>query len=1395
MKRIISLILCLTMLYGCMSFAVLADEVEAVIGTTEYQTLEEALDAARNGDVIQIKKDVAVEDTVKVNKTLTLRTDVGATVKGSFNITGSLTLFGVGIEGTDPVSVSGGSFTMHSGSSVTGGVDVKSGVFNFYGGSINAPGEVNIKDDSSTFRMKGDASLKDGVSVNLALGSCVEITGELTGNGSIGIKLPTISSGDLVAVLSSGVSLPAAALARFKVSSADTQYTVILNGNYVIADRPVGEVNVARIGDEGYPTLKQAFDAAGEAGGATVTLTSVAMVDAPITVKGNVTLATDGNYSVYAGTSLDGSLFVISKGASLTLSDPDNTLTVSGRDNGSALFDVQGTLKMDKSVTLTGNVNTSEKHNKGAVYINGGSFVMSGGSISGNKSKSGTVYIVSGSFTMTGGAINNNTAATAGGVYIAGGSFTLGGGSIYANSGDSVYNCGSFTLSGKGAIYSSATYPATIFLSGSSVIKVAEGWNPGKASAGYTNVIPVAKNDPKLLDVIAEFEGTASADNFKMSEKYESKFTLKVKDKKLIVAAADDVFTVYWGNNPYMTIEEAVAALPENSQATLKIVGDTTVNKTVVIKKGMNITVTTDVNPAKTDDEYKTRTIKRAADFMGEIFRVEKGATLVIEAPAEKSIVLDGEGKKVTNAMIHTAGGTVIGKGATLKANNNKNAEKLTGTTPVYTYGGGIYVEKEGSCTINGGIISGNYASYGAGVYVNDGALALTEGEIKENSALYGAGVYLETTGTDKKISATFAMAGGSLTGNKATAAASVKESGVAGGVFITNGSAFTMSGGKIEKNTATLASGVCVGVAKYSKDMLAPKLVLSDKAEIATDNTVHLAIPNMSYVSVTADLTSKTATTLSLPEELPQNMKLVAFEYGDKATENEAAASKALAAKRFALDKTAKEYFNISISHSDKSVLVNTAGDYLPSRAKTGKHYNGLSIYEEDDKNQKEGELPTPIVYDPVVIRESGSFTVCYEMSYYPNLYKSINSYITAPFPEGTRIVMIDTSDEKNVGYYYYEVTGDETVIEVEAAEEEKKNTVKTPDIIEIPLINFYKMGTVDQFYTPVADSDNAKKAVASEKLLFVIDFTDIRKEKDVTYTGEFEMVWNHYYPGKAEGERYDISGNVMTARYKITESGTSTVSLDVTKENALHISYTLGSDSSALACGKGVALIQVGQGSFPRGTVIADGEGRQYIAAAQSGAIAVPLPTDADGKLLSVGELTLNVSNYYGTALRNINLRCVIAASDDGFHCSVAVPYDAESDGIKLSVDARDEYAILVTTTDGTKKPYYESYDDLKDIAALEMTVKGLANLSEVDTFNLSLLKRYDNDYISCDLSELFNVSSEYGSEVILNTGSLSLELNKDIESLIGSEYKIVFKVGNAVEYVKVNVTEKKK
>ena len=95
---------------------------------------------------------------------------------------------------------------------------------------------------------------------------------------------------------------------------------------------------------------------------------------------------------------------------------------------------------------------------------------------------------------------------------------------------------------------------------------------------------------------------------------------------------------------------------------------------------------------------------------------------------------------------------------------------------------GGVYIETNGSFTMNGGTITGNNISYGGGVF-NYGTFTMNGGKIEGNKASEGGGVY---------NAGTFKMNEGTIEGNKAE---------FGGGVY--NAGTFTMTEGTIKDNTA----------------------------------------------------------------------------------------------------------------------------------------------------------------------------------------------------------------------------------------------------------------------------------------------------------------------------------------------------------------------------------------------------------------------------------------------------------------------------------------------------------------------------------------------------------------------------------------------------------------
>lgn len=116
------------------------------------------------------------------------------------------------------------------------------------------------------------------------------------------------------------------------------------------------------------------------------------------------------------------------------------------------------------------------------------------------------------------------------------------------------------------------------------------------------------------------------------------------------------------------------------------------------------------------------------------------------------------------------------------------------------SYGGGVFIDKSGNFTMNGGTISGNKVSGlrmngGGGVY-NNGIFTMNNGNIINNSSSSIVSAYEVTTegGGGVYVNNTFIMNNGNISNNTASSG---------GGVCINNetNAIFTMNNGKITKN------------------------------------------------------------------------------------------------------------------------------------------------------------------------------------------------------------------------------------------------------------------------------------------------------------------------------------------------------------------------------------------------------------------------------------------------------------------------------------------------------------------------------------------------------------------------------------------------------------------
>jgi len=160
----------------------------------------------------------------------------------------------------------------------------------------------------------------------------------------------------------------------------------------------------------------------------------------------------------------------------------------------------------------------------------------------------------------------------------------------------------------------------------------------------------------------------------------------------------------------------------------------------------------------------KAVTIKREDNnFTGSFFTIKEKGTLTLGGGNNTRITLDGGNKNdppitATAALITiNTGGFYMNENITLQNNTKSNGN-----------GGGVYVDNDGTFTMNGGTISGNTVQpgafgsvYGGGVYVGSGTFTMNGGIISGNTAKNGGGgVYVGN------FNSVFHITGGTVYGN-----------------------------------------------------------------------------------------------------------------------------------------------------------------------------------------------------------------------------------------------------------------------------------------------------------------------------------------------------------------------------------------------------------------------------------------------------------------------------------------------------------------------------------------------------------------------------------------------------------------------------------------------------
>ena len=237
------------------------------------------------------------------------------------------------------------------------------------------------------------------------------------------------------------------------------------------------------------------------------------------------------------------------------------------------------------------------------------------------------------------------------------------------------------------------------------------------------------------------------------------------------------------GTAEVSTAADLTAALADDTNETVKLTGDVTIDTTLVV----NRTVTLDLNGHVLKYENNTN--------RGSVLMVESGGTLTIadsNTAARHKFTPDGNGLWV----LDESGGTEEVAGGVITGGTGKPDDRYGDS------GGGVYVGDNASLIMNGGSIVGcrvtkGGSPEGGGVYLSasDAAFTMNDGAhiIGCWSNYYGGGVgagYGE-----------FIMNGGSIEDCTAGGATS---DGNGGGVSISNNSRFIMEAGEIKRCKVT---------------------------------------------------------------------------------------------------------------------------------------------------------------------------------------------------------------------------------------------------------------------------------------------------------------------------------------------------------------------------------------------------------------------------------------------------------------------------------------------------------------------------------------------------------------------------------------------------------------
>ncbi len=420
----------------------------AEVNGVGYASLQEAVDAAQDGDTVTLIGDIELTERVTVANGQNITLDLnGKTITGTDNATGSFALIEIqpDAELTINDNVGTGKITLTATnnrewnaysaviSNQRGKLTVNDGTIEHLGGTDMAYGIDNLTNGANTVAtttIKGGTIASTYFAIrqfanngtnNLVIdGGNIQYVWMQSPNNNANVASTIVTSGTVAGICMSGNN--AVYTLEVAAGTTDTVYGTAPTDMVIKGSKDEGwslkEVTyVAEVNGVKYETLAEAF----AVGGDIVLLADVELVNT-ITVNGNASLDLNGKTISGACNASQAHLIMVANGADMTIKDSSaeqtGKITYEGNNSTGWIVDVEGNLVLESgTLELTGTWSIGyavdvRPNAWGTAYTEATTFVMDGGKI---VSSDGAVRVasssadshsnVSASFTMNSGEI------------------------------------------------------------------------------------------------------------------------------------------------------------------------------------------------------------------------------------------------------------------------------------------------------------------------------------------------------------------------------------------------------------------------------------------------------------------------------------------------------------------------------------------------------------------------------------------------------------------------------------------------------------------------------------------------------------------------------------------------------------------------------------------------------------------------------------------------------------------------------------------------------------------------------------------------------------------------------------------------------------------------------